>query len=319
MLVPALVFVLVAGAVVGGYLGTLMVRDGLARRRLERRLQEVAHPAAAPDESIVLRPAEGPLPLVDRAIGRTRAGSRLAVLVEQAGVRTTPGAIVLASVLLGVVAALGGQLLLRVPAALLVTVPLGAAAPVLWLRQRRSSRLTAFEEQFPDALDLVSRAIRAGHSFQTALGMAADELRPPVGPEFRKSFDQQNFGLPLREALEGLTRRVPLVDVKFFVTAVAIQRDSGGNLAEILDNLSRVVRERFKIQRQVRVHTAHGRITGFVLLALPVFLAIALSLMNPEHMRPLFQERVGQTMIVATIVMQIVGFLWIRRVIKIEV
>lgn len=319
MLAPLLVFVLVAGVVLGGCLAPILIRDALARRRLERRLQEVAQPSAVPDESIVLRPAEGPLPVVERAVGRTRAGSRLAALIEQAGVRTTPGAVVLVSVLLGVVCALAGQILLRVPAALVVTAPLGAAAPVLWLWQRRSSRLKAFEEQFPDALDLVSRAIRAGHALQTALGMAADELTPPVGPEFRKVFDQQNFGLPLREALEALAARVPLLDVKFFVTAVAIQRDTGGNLAEILDNLSRVVRERFKIQRQVRVHTAHGRITGFVLLALPVFLAVALSAINPEHMRPLFQERMGQTMLVATVVMQIIGFIWIRRVIRIEV
>jgi len=319
MLAPVLVFVLVAGVVVGGYLGALTLRDGIARRRLERRLQEVAQPSATPDESLVLRPAEGPLPLVDRALGRTRAGSRLTTLIEQAGVRTTPGAVVLISVLLGVLFALAGQVLLRIPAALLVTVLLGASAPVLWLMQRRAGRLKAFEEQFPDALDLVARALRAGHSFQTSLGMAADELTAPVAPEFKKVFDEQNFGLPLRDALEGLATRVPLVDVKFFITAVAIQRDTGGNLAEILDNLSRVVRERFKIQRQVRVHTAHGRITAFVLLGLPVFLAVALSLINPEHMRPLFQERLGQTMIVATIVMQIVGFIWIRRVIRIEV
>ena len=317
MFAPIVVFVLVAGAVVGGYVGILITRDGIARRRLERRLQELAQPnTATPDESIVLRPAEG---LVDRVIGGTRAGSRLATLIEQAGVNTTPGAIVLISVLLAMLSAVVGLMLLRIPAALLVVVPLGAAAPSMWLVQRRSSRLKAFEEQFPDALDLVSRAIRAGHAFQTALGMVADELKPPVGPEFRKMFDQQNFGLPLREALEGLAARVPLVDVKFFVTAVTIQRESGGNLAEILDNLSSVVRERFKIHRQVRVHTAHGRITGLVLLGLPVFLAITLSMMNPDHMRPLFQERMGQMMIVATIVMQTVGFIWIRRVIKIEV
>jgi tight adherence protein B len=200
-----------------------------------------------------------------------------------------------------------------------VCVPLGASIPVMWLLQRRSSRLKAFEEQFPDALDLVSRAIRAGHAFQAALGMAADELPAPAGPEFKKVFDQQNFGLPLRDALNGLIDRVPLVDVKFFVTAVSIQRDTGGNLAEILDNLAHVVRERFKILRQVRVHTAHGRITGFVLLGLPAFLAVALSLINREHMRPLFEEPIGRMMIFATIAMQFFGFLWIRKVIKIEV
>ena len=149
--------------------------------------------------------------------------------------------------------------------------------------------------------------------------MAADELRPPVGPEFKKIFDQQNFGLPLRDALNALAERVPLVDVKFFVTAVAIQRDTGGDLAEILDSLAHVVRERFTIQRQVRVHTAHGRITGFVLLALPAFLAGALSFLNPEHMKPLFEDRMGQTMLLGTIVMQVVGFVWIRHVIRIEV
>ena len=319
MLAAVLVFVLVAGVIVGGYLAATLVPDALARLRLERRLQEVGQPGALVDESVVMRPAEGPLPAVDRALRRTRAGARLATLVEQAGVRTTPGVVMAVSLLLGIAAALAGQAFLRVAAAPVVTGPLGAALPIVWLARRRASRLRAFEEQFPDALDLVSRAIRAGHSFQAALGMAAEELATPVGPECRKVFDQQNFGLPLREALEALAVRVPLVDVKFFVTAVAIQRDSGGNLAEILDNLSRVVRERFKIQRQVRVHTAHGRITGFVLLALPAFLAVALSLINPEHMRPLFEERMGQTMIVATIVMQIVGFIWIRRVIRIEV
>jgi tight adherence protein B len=219
----------------------------------------------------------------------------------------------------GAVAAVLTLMFVRLPFAPLVCTPLAASLPLMWLFQRRSSRLKTFEEQFPDALDLVSRAIRAGHGFQASLGMAADELPAPAGPEFKKVFDQQNFGLPLREALNGLIERVPLVDVKFFVTAVAIQRDTGGNLAEILDNLAHVVRERFKIQRQVRVHTAHGRITGFVLLALPAFLAVALTLLNREHMRPLFEEPMGRTMIVATIVMQLVGFLWIRRVIKIEV
>ena len=171
----------------------------------------------------------------------------------------------------------------------------------------------------PEALDLLSRALRAGHAFQTAMGMVADEMRAPVGPEFKRMFDQQNFGLPLREAMTELTERVPLVDVKFFATAVAIQRDTGGNLAEILDNLAHVVRERFKILRQVRVHTAHGRFTGYVLLALPAALGVALSFINPEHMDLLFRERMGQMMIVGAIVMQTIGYFWIRKVIKIEV
>jgi len=149
--------------------------------------------------------------------------------------------------------------------------------------------------------------------------MAADELSEPVGPEFRKTFDEQNFGLPLKDALANLTVRIPLIDVRFFSTAVLIQRETGGNLSEILENLAHVVRERFKILRQVRVYTAHGRLTGYVLLGLPVFLAIALMFINPEHMQVLFTERMGHMMLGATVIMQTIGYFWIKQVVKIEV
>ena len=144
-------------------------------------------------------------------------------------------------------------------------------------------------------------------------------LPDPVGPEFKKTFDQQNYGLPLRDALNEMAERIPLLDVKFFVTAVLIQRDTGGNLAEILDNLAHVVRERFKIRRQIRVHTAHGRFTGYVLLALPAALCVALMFINPEHMSLLFKEHMGHLMLLGAIVLQTVGFIWIRQIIKIEV
>ncbi len=320
MIIAFMVFVFVAAAVVtGGVFFVTRLPESRQRRQLELRLQEVSRPEEAPDQSVVVRQHDGPLPSFEKLIGRTNAGSRLSRLIEQAGVNTTPSALLLASLACAAVAALAAYVFLRIPLAQFVMVPLGASLPVLWLLQRRSSRLKAFEEQFPDALDLISRSLRAGHAFQAAIGMAADELTPPAAPEFKKVFDQQNFGLPLRDALNSLTERVPLLDVKFFVTAVAIQRDTGGNLAEILDNLAHVVRERFKIQRQVRVHTAHGRITGFVLLALPAFLAVALSFINREHMRPLFEEPMGRTLILTTIIMQLIGFVWIRSVIKIEV
>jgi tight adherence protein B len=195
----------------------------------------------------------------------------------------------------------------------------GLALPVMYLKIKRGRRMRSFEEQFPEALDLLSRAIRAGHAFQTAMGMVAEELPAPVGLEFKKSFEEQNFGLPLREALDSLAARMPLMDVKFFVTAVQIQRETGGNLAEILDNLAHVVRERFKILRQVRVYTAHGRFTGYVLLGLPAFLAVALMFISPDHMRTLFTARMGQIMVMGAIVMQSIGFIWIKHIIKIEV
>jgi tight adherence protein B len=202
-------------------------------------------------------------------------------------------------------------------------MPLGFALGCCLLpaivRHKRTKRLYKFEEHFPEALDLLSRGIRAGHAFSAGMKMVADELPEPVGPEFRKAFEEQNYGLPLKESLNNLATRVPLLDVRFSSTAVLIQRETGGNLSEILDTLANVVRERFKIRRQVRVHTAHGRFTGWVLMALPAFLAVALSFINPDHMKLLFEERMGQMMIIASVVMQAVGFVWIKKVIKIEV
>ena len=202
-------------------------------------------------------------------------------------------------------------------------LPVGAAAgfalPFMVLNYKRGKRLRTFEEAFPEALDLISRALKAGHAFATGLKMVADEMAEPVGPEFRKTFDEQNFGLPLKDALDNLTHRVPIIDVRFFATAVLIQRETGGNLSEILENLAHVVRERFKILRQVRVYTAHGRLTGYVLLALPAVLCIALMFINPDHMNILFREHTGQMLLLAAIVMQTIGYVWIRQVVKIEV
>ncbi len=319
MLAAFFVFIMVTVLVRGGYAAVTLVPGALERRRLERRLRDVGPVADETEASVVALKAEGPLPGLDKMIGQIGAGARLTTLLEQAGVRMTPGAFAVLTLMFGTVAGALGILFVGQPSAGLIAGPIGAALPTLWLMKRRSARLAKFEEEFPEALDLLSRAIRAGHAFQTGLGMVAEEMRAPVGPEFKKVFDQQNFGLPMRDALNGLALRVPLLDVRFFITAVAIQRESGGNLSEILDNLSHVVRERFKIQRQVRVHSAHGRITGFVLLALPAALGVALTFINPDHMKLLFEEQMGRTMLMAVIVMQTIGFVWIRKVMKIEV
>jgi tight adherence protein B len=324
MLLPVLVFVVVAGAIIGGYAAVTWLPGALAARRLERRLHDVSFDKIdgdpkAPDATVVKQVAEGPLPGIDRMLERSGVGGGLSRLIERAGVRTTPSAVIMISLVMAVSTAFITRLFVAQPLAPVATGLLAAFAPFAWLMHRRSKRMKRFEEQFPEALDLLSRAIRAGHAFQTALGMVADELPDPVGPEFRKTFDQQNYGLPLRDALNEMSARLALLDVRFFVTAVLIQRDTGGNLSEILDNLAHVVRERFKIHRQVRVHTAHGRFTGYVLLALPAALAIALSFINPEHMQLLFRESMGQTMLIGAIVMQTLGFIWIRQVIKIEV
>jgi len=322
MLVPLAVFLLVVGFVLGGYYAVTMLPGTLASRRLDQRLRDVSTPIeseSAGGPTVVKQSSEGPLPSLERAVAKTSAGGWLARLIGQSGVKTTVSAVLVMSLVAGVGFAFVAAVFIRLPFVSLLAGPLGFIAPFGWLRHRRTKRLKKFEEQFPEALDLLSRAIRAGHAFQTAMGMVADELVEPVGPEFKKTFDQQNFGLPLRDALASLSERVPLLDVRFFVTAVLIQRDTGGNLSEILDNLAHVVRERFKIMRQVRVHTAHGRFTGYVLLALPAALGVVLSFINPEHMGLLFHEHLGQLLLIGAMVLQTVGFLWIRKVIKIEV
>ena len=322
MMLPLFVFVVTTALVFGAYLAVTRLPDVLKQRRLDRRLQELSAPpdaARASASDIVMKTAAGPLPMFDRLAAETRGGLWLGQLIKQSGTKTTPGTIAMASFACAAVFGLLVAVFTRPAWAPFAGAIVGLAAPTLFLMRKRSSRLKRFEEQFPEALDLLSRAIRAGHAFQTAMGMVGEELAEPVGPEFRKTFEQQNYGLPLRDALNAMTERIPIIDVRFFVTAVLIQRETGGNLSEILDNLAHVVRERFKVLRQVRVHTAHGRFTGWVLLALPAALGIALSFINPEHMDLLFDERMGQMMLMGAVVMQAIGYFWIRQVIKIEV
>jgi tight adherence protein B len=309
------------GLVLGGNALILRLPGMKERRLLNQRLLDISPSIelAEGEESLVKRDPTGPLPAVDRLVAGTRAGSSLSKLIEQAGVRTTPSAVVVMTLMGGLIGFLVPRLFTNIPFLPLITGVIGASIPVAVLRYKRSRRIARFEEQFPEALDLLGRALRAGHAFQTAMGMVADDLKEPVGPEFKKSFDQQNYGLPLRDTLFGLADRIPLLDVRFFATAVLIQRDTGGNLAEILDNLAHVVRERFKIRRQIRTHTAHGRFTGLVLLALPAGLGVILTLMSPDHMGPLFTHRMGQSMIIGAIIMQTVGFFWIRKILDIEV
>jgi tight adherence protein B len=322
MFLAILVFILVTGTVIGLCLALVHLPGHMAGRQLHQRLKDLSEfDAEGTGATTVLlnQTAASSLPGVDRFMGNTNAGSWLTTLIEQSGVVIAPGTVITLSVVSGATLGFVGFLFLPFWQAAVAVAAIGLTLPIFWLKIKRSRRMRKFEEQFPEALDLLSRAIRAGHAFQSAMGMVADELPEPVGIEFKKSFEQQNYGLPLKEALDGLAERMPLMDVRFFVTAVAIQRETGGNLAEILDNLAHVVRERFKILRQVRVHTAHGRFTGYVLLGLPAFLAVALMFISPEHMRTLFTVRMGQQMVMGAIVMQTIGFIWIKKVIKIEV
>jgi tight adherence protein B len=320
-----LVFVAVSAAVIGIFM-LMSGRSQVQREKaIQNRLQEVGGGAAAAEEggatggTLLLKEIVGPMPNMDRAASAALKGSGIERWLQQSGTAMTISAVILITLLFGALAAIAAFMFTHLWWASLIAFFVGLGIQPMLLKRKRSARIYRFEEHFPEALDLLSRAVRAGHAFSAGMKMVADELDDPVGPEFRKSFDEQNYGLPLKESLNGLAERIPLLDVKFFATAVLIQRETGGNLAEILDNLAGVVRERFKIRRQVRVHTAHGRFTGYVLMALPAFLAVALMFINPEHMNLLFEERVGQLMILACIVMQGIGFIWIKQIVKIEV
>jgi tight adherence protein B len=196
--------------------------------------------------------------------------------------------------------------------------PLVGLIPYLVLRFLRSRRMNKFEEQFPEAVDLIARTLRAGHAFTTGLSMVAEEMPEPVSTEFKLLFDQQNYGLPMNEAMKELARRVPLIDARFFVTAVLTQREAGGNLAEVLDNLAAVIRERFKIKRQLRVITAHGRITGWILAMLPPAMAFYMFARTPDHFKILYEDPFGVQMIVTAIVLQVVGAFLIYKISDVE-
>jgi len=322
MLIVLFVFAFGAAVVVGGYFAVSRLPRYLQERRLGARIEEVTAVGAPKEENpeeLVKARYEGPLPALDRIAAGTAKGSALAAWVEQSGVHISISALLLIAFVAALVFGFIVSSALRMSAGWLLGGAAGFLLPFLYLRIKRTKRFRAFEEAFPEALDLMARALKAGHAFATGLKMVADEMPEPVGPEFRKTFDEQNFGLPLKDALTNLTARVPILDVRFFSTAVLIQRETGGNLAEILENLAHVVRERFKILRQVRVYTAHGRLTGYVLLALPAFLAVALAFINPEHMQLLFREHIGHMLLGAAVVLQTVGYFWIRQVVKIEV
>lgn len=321
LILMVLAFAVGSSLVMGFYLAASRVPAMLVQRRLDARLQEISQPQEVEDTQTKLLKVhhEGALPAFDRLVGSTARGPALSRWLEQSGTKVSPSGLLLMVLAAGGIMALITGMVLRSPWGLPLGAVIGAALPFLVLKVKRTRRMRTFEEQFPEGLDLIARALKAGHAFATGLKMVADEMPEPVGPEFRKTFDEQNFGLPLKDSLDNMTHRIPLIDVRFFATAVLIQRETGGNLSEILENLAHVVRERFKILRQVRVYTAHGRFTGYVLLALPAVLCVAMSFINPEHMNLLFREPMGQMMLMGALGMQTVGYLWIKQVIKIEV
>ena len=320
ILIAGLVFVIVAAGI---FLAVSIFDKRSERARLLRdRLAAVQKAAERePSEELALLRDQmlSEIPVLDSLLRRSERVSNLQVLLSQADLNIRAGNMLLLCGASGVALAVfafyaGGTLLFG-----WLGLVLGAFLPYSYVSYRRTKRFQKFEELFPEAIDTLARAVRAGHAFTTALELIANEVAEPIASEFRKLFEEQKFGLPVRDALINLTQRVPLVDVKFFVTAVMLQRETGGNLAEILDNLSYVIRERFKIMRQVRVFTAQGRLTMVLLMALPPVIVVVMLLMSPNFIRPLFTDPLGHAFVVGGVVLQTIGYFWIRRVIRIQV
>jgi tight adherence protein B len=320
VLIPIVTFVVILAAVLGPYWLLLERPEALEDSRLMRRLVGERKKTAMAVAGL-LREKErlSNLALLDRVLARSsRLVQPMQQTIVQSGVRTTLGAILLMSGCLAGLAYLIALRLTAVSVAGLAAAALAATLPYLYVSRARTKRMAKFEEQFPEAIDLLGRALRAGHALTTGLQMVGDEMAEPIRGEFRRLYDQQSFGLPLPDALKAFAERIPSIDARFFVTALLTQREAGGNLAEVLDNLATIIRDRFRVKRQVRVISAHGRITGWVLAALPPCLAIALMILIPESYKRFYSDPLGIRMLVGAAVMQILGSLIIRKIVKIE-
>lgn len=319
-LIAVVVFVLVAAGVFA--VASLFDERRSHARLLRERLATVQKATERePSEELVLLRDElmSDIPALNRLLQQWPRMTRLQGFLSQADVKIKAGKFLLLTVCSCVTC---GVLVLLLANSMLfagIAAVLGIFLPYVYVSYRRAHRFGKFEELFPEAIDTLARAVRAGHAFPTALELLATEMAEPVAGEFRKLFEEQKFGLPLRDALLNLAERVPIVDVKFFATAVMLQRETGGNLAEILDGLSYVIRERFKILRQVRVYTAQGRLTMILLMALPPIIVLVMMVMNPGFMRPLFYDPIGHALIAGGIVLQTIGYLFIRKIIRIQV
>jgi tight adherence protein B len=312
------IVVLIVVAVYGFVFERAEVRaEHLVRRRLREGLRGLSEAARA--EFVKQEEALSSVDAIDRLLKRSqRVTTPVQRMIAQAGMSVKPSVLLLLS---GVAFLAAFAFVWRFAGLWWLGLALGVLAaflPFLAVRMKAKKRMALFEEQLPQALDLISRAMRAGHAFTTGLAMVAEEAAQPVSGEFRLLYDQQNFGMPLPDAMKAFADRVQLLDAKFFVTAVLTQRESGGNLAEVLDNLARVIRERFKVKRQVRVVTAHARITGWVLCGLPPVAALALLFISPDSMKLMVNDPMGPPMLIGAAVLQILGTLIIRRLVQIE-
>jgi tight adherence protein B len=313
---------LVFFAVALGTISVALVVELLQERKRQREAlkQLRSFTNDEPDQAGILRFQGGDLPRWFKPIAaRVPAIQDLELMMEQAGMNGHVPLFLMMTIGLTVGLGLAVLALLRWwPAAILASF-IGGMLPYMVVRFRRNKRIDAFEEMLPEAIDLLGRAIRAGHPLSSGMKMVADETKEPIAGEFRRTHEEHRFGLPFEDALLAMADRVSLIDVRILTTAILIQREVGGNLAEVLDNLANVIRVRFTIRRQLRVYTAQGRFSGYVLGALPIAVGLAIYSLNPPYIRLLFTDPLGKLMVLLAVLFQIAGFLWIRKIVNIEI
>ena len=315
LLVAGAVFMLMQGLMVPAF-GDYKRDRKLLKQRLARIEQELGGQTAA---SLVREKFLRELSPLQRSLESLPGMEALSRVIERAGGKILAHQLVLLSLLLGLVGAVVGAVLLKTPLGALAGGPIAAAVPFLKLRIDRDRRMGKLEEQLPDAVDVLKRAMRAGHPFNAAMKLVADDMDEPIAKEFSITFTDINYGMDVRRALLGLLDRVPSVTMMTFVTAVLLQRETGGNLAEILEQIVKVVRGRFKFFRKVRTLSAEGRMSAWILALVPLTLFAALSITQPQYLPVLVTDPLGRKLVSIAIFLGFCGVLWIRKLLRIEV
>lgn len=321
MIISFLVFVFALFLVLGAYLLATHGSDK-KRARLQKRLNEaLLHSARTEDVDVILARNElmSEIPWVNRTLIELQATLHLKRMLDQADLHITPSRLIMFSVMAGLLGGLAASVLTVLLPIIIFAGLVTASFPFLHVWWRRKKRFDAILEQLPDSLDLISRALSAGHAFSEALHMVSIEMPDPISTEFRKAYEEQNLGLSVKLALENLTQRVPLLDLKMCVTAILIQRETGGNLAEILEKVSYTIRERFRILGDLKTLTTSSRMSAWLLCALPIGVALAVTVLNPEYMSVLWKDQRGHYLIALALFMQITGMLIVRKILRIKI
>jgi tight adherence protein B len=321
MMISFLVFLFALFLVLGAYLLATHGTDK-KRARLQKRLSEaLLHSANVEDVDVVLARNElmSEIPWVNRTLINIQAALQLKRMLDQADLHITPSRLLMFSFMSGMLGALATSVLTVFIPIMILAGLVCAAIPLVHVWWKRKKRFDAFLYHLPDSLDLISRALSAGHAFSEALHMVSMEMPEPIATEFRKAYEEQNLGLSVKLALENLTQRIPLLDLKMCVTAILIQRETGGNLAEILEKVAYTIRERFRIMGDLKTLTTSSRMSAWLLCALPIAVAMAVTVMNPEYMSVLWKDPRGHYLIAAALTMQITGMLIVRKILKIKI